>query len=301
MRRLLPSTAALASFEAAAQHLNFTRAGEAMGLTQSGISRQISTLEQQLGTTLFERVGPKLKLTDAGRSYAEEVSRILSDLETASIDVVRGSKERHLLRIAVQNSLASTWLAPRLPEFVRRHPQDSLFQIQPVQEERHEKSDLADISVLRGRGAWREAYSHPLIDEMVAVVAAPSLTTDIIDPARVTAFPMLQAAHRHDSWLRWLDAKGAAHSGQLQGPRFTQTTALIEAAVAGLGLAVLPLVMIEPQLTDGRLNLVAGDPVPSGFGYYVVVPQVNAHRPEVQRFRDWIIRETRSYRNRRGH
>jgi len=297
MRRLIPSTHALAAFEASAHYLNFTRAGEALGLTQSGVSRQISTLEQQLGTPLFERVGPKLKLTDAGRSYADEVTRILGDLETASIDVVRGSNEKQLLRIAVQYSLVSTWLAPRLPEYLRQHPEDTLFQIDPVQETQDDVQEPSDISILRGRGTWSEAYSHPLIEELVGVVAAPSVTREAeIPPDRFTQYPMLQAAHRHDFWLRWFDAKGVPHSGQLQGPRFTKTTALIEAAVAGLGLAVLPIVMIEKHLAGGSLRLVAGDPVQSGFGYYVVLPQVNAHRPEVMRFRDWIIRETRSYR-----
>lgn len=299
MKRLLPSTSALAAFEAAAQYLNFTRAGDAIGLTQSGISRQISTLEQQLGTALFERVGPKLKLTDAGKSYAEEVTRILSVLETASIDVVRGSKTQSLLRIAVQDSLASTWLAARLPRFVQSNPEAAMFQIEPVQEFKANVEKSADVSIFRGRGAWSEAYSYPLIDELVAVVASPDLIGDReLNPEDVTKYPLLQAAHRHDSWLRWLDAKGVSHSGQLQGPRFAQTTAMIEAAAAGLGLAVLPMVMIERQLDNGSLRLAAGDPVPSGFGYYVVVPQTNAHRTDVKRFRDWITRETRPYRKR---
>lgn len=298
MRRLLPSTSALAAFEAAALHLNFTRAGEELGLTQSGISRHINSLEQQLGISLFERIGPKLKLTEAGQSYASEISRILTDIETASIDVVRGAKVQNLLRIAVQDSFATTWLAPRLPGFIAQHPEDSLFQIEPVKELPLDATNKIDISILRGHGAWRDCYSYPIIDEMVGVVAAPSLVPENVEllPDQIDDYTLLQASHRHDSWLQWLEAKNVQHIGHLQGPRFGQSSLLIEAAVSGLGLAVLPMVLIEKQLAEGTLRLVAGPPVPTGFGFFIVMQQRNTHREQVLRFRDWVIRETRSYR-----
>lgn len=100
MRRFIPPTGALLAFEAAARHLNFTRAAEDLGLTQSGVSRQIRTLETFLGTRLFDRIGPRLVLTGTGESFAAEVGRLLDGLETAAIDAVRGRSLAEGLRLA---------------------------------------------------------------------------------------------------------------------------------------------------------------------------------------------------------
>ena len=298
MRRLIPSTAALLAFEAAAQHLNFTRAGTALGMTQSGVSRQINALEAQLGTPLFERIGPRLKLTDAGRAYSEEIAPLLNQIEAASIDIVRGGKEQNALTIAVQDSLANSWLAPRMHDFVKTNPQDSYFHIVPVRDNVQFDGADPDISILRGRGAWREAHSYLLFEEKVIVVASPSLipADAELDLATDTILPKLHASHRHDNWLRWFGTQGIQHQGNLQGPRFAQTTAMIEAAIAGLGLAVVPTLMVERQIANRDLHIVGGSPVKSGFGYFVTYPEHNARKANVQRFRDWIIQQTKALR-----
>jgi DNA-binding transcriptional LysR family regulator len=297
MRRYLPSLSSLQAFEAAATHLSFTRAGEDLGLTQSGVSRQIGNLEQQLGIRLFERFGPRLVLTDAGRAYAKSVTRILADLEEASIDVVRGSRATDALQIGVQDSMASRWLVPRMSEFLERNP-DIHFNMMPLRTEVDLEDQELDVAVLRGRGAWPNALSFELVIEKVAVVAAPSL----IDPAEEQApedhvnYLKIQNAHRPDSWLRWLEAKQLEHKGPISGPRFSQSTMVIEAALAGLGLAVLPTFLIQDHLEQGRLHLPFGPAVPSGFSYYVVYPERQSVSKPVLNFRDWIVSATRHLR-----
>ena len=296
MRRYIPSLSALQAFEAAATTLSFTRAGEELGRTQSGVSRQVSNLEGLLGVELFERFGPRLVLSAAGEAYAASISNILNQLEDASMDVIRGSRSSDALQVGVQDSFASRWLVPRMKGFMAAHPNEA-FNVIPLRGD-VDFSLGPDIAVMRGQGAWRDAVSYKIIIEQVAVVAAPALvpSDDTLPISRHQEFPKIQNAHRPDSWLRWLAAKGVQHQGPISGPRFSQTTMVVEAALAGIGLAVLPVFMIEEHLADGRLHLPFGPPVASGAGYYVVYPETRRPSASVRRFRDWIIAETRGLR-----
>lgn len=297
MKRYLPSLSALSAFEAAAIHLNFTRAGEDIGLTQSGISRQVAALEAQLGLRLFERIGPKLVLSDAGRAYRERVSQTLDQLEEATIDLVRGSARSEMLQIGVQDSLGSQWLVSKMTRFIKRFP-DQHFTMLPVDGTLDFSSSQIDVAVLRGRGVWPDMYHHHLMDEKVVVVAAPSLIPagTELPPTEFCRFPLIQNAHRPASWLRWLEANSLSHNERISGPRFSQTNMVIQAAIAGIGLAVVPRVMVEVQLDCGLLHMPLGGAVPSGFGYYLVYPFNRNITKPITDFRDWLVSETRSLR-----
>ncbi len=297
MKRYIPTLGALMAFEAAATYRNFTRAGEDLGLTQSGVSRQVAALEQQLGLKLFERIGPRLVLSDAGRNYVQAITPLLDGLEEASIDLVRGSRSKDVLQIGVQDSLGSQWLVRRMPKFLKRFP-DFAFNLVPLANDADFATSGVDIAVLRGRGAWADAHAQRLIAETVAVVAAPALIPPETQPSPSDyyRFPLIQNAHRPDSWLRWLEAQGLSRQDTITGPRFAQTSMVIEAAVSGMGLAVVPTVMIEPLLALGTLHMPLGPPVPSGLSYFVVYPLSLGVSKRVLDFRDWLIQETRSMR-----
>ena len=297
MKRFIPSLNGLNAFEAAATYRNFTRAGDDLGLTQSGVSRQIAALEAQLGLKLFERVGPRLVLTNPGRSYVQAITPLLDALEEATIDMVRGSRTRDLLKIGVQDSLGSQWLVRRMTSFMQGAP-GVAFNMVPLSRDIDLARDGLDVAVLRGRGAWADAHAHRLFAEMVVVVGAPTLIPagTVLDPSDYHRFPLIQNAHRPDSWLRWLEAKGLERKNNIAGPRFAQTSMVIEAALSGIGLAVVPTVMIEEELAAGRLHAALGPPVPSGLSYFVVYPLSLGVSKPVLDFRDWLIRETRPLR-----
>jgi DNA-binding transcriptional LysR family regulator len=297
VKRYIPSVSALMAFEAAATYRNFTRAGEDLGLTQSGVSRQVAALEQQLGVKLFERIGPRLVLSDAGRSYVQAITPHLDGLEEASIDLVRGSRSSDVLRIGVQDSLGSQWLVRRMSKFLKRFP-DFAFNLVPAGNDVDFVKSGMDIAVLRGRGAWADAHAQRLIAEAVTVVAAPSLIPlgSRLLPGDYHRFPLIQNAHRPDSWLRWLDAHDLARQDTITGPRFSQTSMVIEAAVSGMGLAVVPTVMVEQHLAQGTLHMPLGPPVSSGLSYFVVYPLSLGVSKPVLDFRDWLINETRGLR-----
>lgn len=294
MRRFLPSLSALQAFEASARHLSFTRAAEDLFVTQSGISRQITNLEQFLGMRLFERSGSRLVLTDAGSKYVQDVVQMLNRLEEASIDLVRGRKADASLLIGANPTFVSRWLAPRLAHFVQLAPHVPV-EVNPIEADVDFKTCRFDIAIMRGAGAWSEARALELFAEELVVVASPKLIgldekPDHLDFSRT---PTLQNASRPSLWLQWLRASGCVGKGQIQGIRFSQSEMLISAAVSGLGLAVVPIHYVERELRSGELHMPFGPPVRSGDSYWVVSPERKSQKQHAIVFRDWLMQEAR--------
>ena len=154
---------------------------------------------------------------------------------------------------------------------------------------------ITDVAGLRGRGAWAEAHAHHMMAEMEVVIASPDLVSKdtVHSPSDYLQYPLIQNSHRPDSWLRWLSAMGLARPEHISGPRFAQTSMVIEAALSGIGIAVVPTIMVERHLAQGRLYLPFGDPVPSGLSYFVVYPlRVGVSKPVLD-FRDWVLSQVR--------
>jgi DNA-binding transcriptional LysR family regulator len=294
MRRFLPSLSALQAFEASARHLSFTRAAEDLFVTQSGISRQITNLEEFLGMRLFERSGSRLVLTDAGSTYIQDVVQMLNRLEEASIDLVRGRKADASLIIGANPTFVSRWLAPRLENFVQSAPHVPV-EVNPVEADVDFKTCRFDIAIMRGAGAWSEARSLELFAEELVVVASPRLIAVDEKPGHLdfSRIPTLQNASRPSLWLQWLRASGCTGMGQIQGVRFSQSEMLISAAVSGLGLAVVPIHYVERELQRGELHMPFGPPVRSGDSYWVVSPERKSRQPHAVLFRDWLMQQVR--------
>lgn len=294
MRRFLPSLSALQAFEASARHLNFTRAAEDLFVTQSGISRQITNLEQFLGVRLFERSGSRLILTDAGSRYVQDVVQMLNRLEEASIDLVRGRKADASLMIGANPTFVSRWLAPRLENFLQLAPQVHI-EVNPVEADVDFKTCRFDIAIMRGTGAWSEARALELFAEELVVVSSPRLIPlgEHLDQLDFSRIPTLQNASRPSLWLQWLRASGCMGTGLIQGVRFSQSEMLISAAVSGLGLAVVPTHYVERELQSGELHTPFGSPVRSGDSYWVVSPERKSRNQDALLFRDWLIKQVR--------
>ena len=122
MRRKIPSTQALACFEAAARHESYTRAAQELSLTQSAVSRQITALEDFLGVPLFRRTRHGVALTPGGLGYWRQVSRRLQGLERDTLDVMAQGGQGGSLALAAVPTFATRWLIPRLPLLAAQHP-----------------------------------------------------------------------------------------------------------------------------------------------------------------------------------
>lgn len=291
-RRFYPPTSLLRAFEAAARSQSFTVAARELHLTQSAISRQIGALEEMLGAELFHREKKKVRLTLAGASYARNIREALARISSATLGF-RANPAGGSLHLAVLPLFAARWLIPRLPAFQAAHP-DILVNLTTRLNPFDFAADIVDAAIHYGRGEWPEAELAPLMAETLLPVCAPALKArlDLAAPADLVAAPLLHLTSRPDGWERWFEAM-AVDAGEVRGMLLDQFTLGIEAARAGLGVALLPLFLIEPELQRGELvPAVAAPPAPAE-DYYLVWPQTHARHPPLDAFRTWLLNEAR--------
>ncbi|MEE9388327.1 MAG: LysR family transcriptional regulator [Paracoccaceae bacterium] len=284
----LPSHAVLRSFECAARQQSFTLASEELGLTQSAVSRQVKELEQIIGTDLFRRVGRGVVLTDAGRNLAVDLAIDLENIRQTVVRAIASGDQGTVLRIAVLPTFASRWLIPRLADFAERAPNVTVNLAT-----RLEPFDLAkerfDIAIHFGAENWPGTKMTRIFEEDMIAVCAPSFATrhKIAQSAEMTDLPLLHLETRPMAWSDFFVQLGVADSGNLSGMYFDQFSMLIAAAVASLGVALIPQYLIESELSDGRL-VQLGDARLRTKNAYFVVTSAGANRPGVGLFTNWI-------------
>ena len=290
----LPSFDALAAFESAARHESFTRAAAELHVTQGAISQQIRVREDRLGVLLFQRVRRRVVLADAGRAYLPDVRRLLTHLESATVRVMRSGEHTNVLNVAVLPEIATHWLIPRLPGFFSKHPEVSLnctirqaqfdFANEPFDAAFHVDSPI-----------WAGAAAYHLMTECLVPVCTPAFRSAhrvhcVEDLPRIAR---LQVASQPAAWAAWFDRVNMPTTNARQGSTFDTVTMVAMAAVAGLGVALLPTFFVEPELRDGRLVALAR-PQPTTNAYYLVVPEAKAGSAHVQAFVRWTTEATQA-------
>lgn len=287
---LLPSIGDLTAFEAAARHASFTRAADELNLTQSAVSRAVRLLEERIGVVLFERVRQRVVLTAAGASYLKDVRRVLDTLREATHRVMAFADSSAALNVAVLPTFATRWLVPRLPDFMARHPDITLnfaARLQPFDFQ----AEGFDGALHYGAPIWPAARCHHLMDEVMVVVASPGyrLRHAIEAPGDLAGAVLLHQTTRPTAWDDWRLAAGIELEGVHRGPRYEQFAMIAQAAVAGLGAALLPRVLIEEELASGRLEVLFDHQLRNASAYYWVTPEDKAASPPVVAFTRWLI------------
>ncbi len=285
-RRYLPSLPSLLALEAVERLGSASAAAAELALTQGAVSRQLQVLEGQLGVQLLTRQRQRLSLTPAARDYVAEVRKALNMLASGAL-ALRANPMGGSLNLAILPAFGMHWLAPRLPGFVRAHPEVTLnlsTQLRPFDF----ATQTFDAAIHYGRQGWPGTDSLKLMDEEVLAVAAPALVPHPLSAAiDVLRLPLLQLDSRVGDWGRWL----AHHGVPGQRPpamRFDQFATMAQGAVHGLGLAILPMFLIERDLTEGRLVPVFGGPVLAEASYHLVWPRDRPLRGPLTSFRSWI-------------
>ena len=305
MRRAIPSTQALACFESAARHVSYTRAAQELSLTQSAVSRQIIALEEFLGVPLFRRTRHGVLLTEAGRQYALQVGRWLQGLERDTLDIMSHQGEGGPINLAAVPTFATRWLLPRLPLLAREHP-DVTVHID-VQTRPFLFADTGfDAALYAGTpeqvASWPGVQALWLMDEEVVPVCSPQLlaTAQQRDPGRawlpvgpgvIAQMPLLQQSTRPQGWRQWFDAMGVEAPRALDGMRLELFSMLAVAASQGLGVALMPPMLIEQELTRGDLIVVCPQPLRGNRAYYLVTPELAAEAqqtPALRAFSEWL-------------
>lgn len=294
MRRKIPSLQALACFEAAARHQSYTRAAQELALTQGAVSRQLTALEDFVGVALFKRTRHGVTLTQRGRDYAAQVALRLQALEQDTLDVMSTQGRGSVLHLAAVPTFATRWLIPRLPELKRLHP-DLTVHIETRTRPFMFADTPFDCALFAGTpeqvDQWAGTLATRLLEEVVLPVCHPSLLPgqDGGTPEALAELPLLQQSTRPDAWRQWLEAQGVAAPHALSGARFELFSMTVAAAVHGMGLALVPRLLITQELARGDLVVACDRPLANQRAYYLVRPDGPDTTPATQIFLDWLV------------
>ncbi len=295
--RHLPPLSALRCFEAAARHESFTLAADELGLTQAAISKQVRQLEQDLGTALFERRNRAVFLTEDGRRLGRTVSAALGDI-AAEATRIRGRPEAGEAVLLCQLCEAFYWLMPRLSRFHERHPEIAvrvISTLQPVTEAT-QPYDVALQTASRPFGSAALAFTA---SDEIFPVCAPALVAGHalpLAPEEMAGFPLLAHSVVPQAWMEWDDWFAAVGSDRRAGSRlrsFDSFPLVLQAAVAGQGMALGWRRTVEGMLSEGKLVRPCRESVQRPAEIAVYTGPGNAKRPETRALLEWLAEELR--------
>ncbi|WLQ13351.1 LysR substrate-binding domain-containing protein [Hahella aquimaris] len=296
--RMLPPLNAVRTFECAARHLSFTKAAEELCVTPGAVSRAIAGLEERLQTPLFSQHKRRLQLTAAGRAYLFHVTQALDRLSLGTDELLQHRGEGGLLTIGALPTLGSRWLIPKLQDFQRRYPNISV-------EVKTTPSDFSkafteldlnehglDVALYIGQGDWSGVRRHKLFPERLLPVAAPSLREELEALGRGEADPgrLLLHSTRPHVWAHWFEAQGFDFTTPTWRARFEHYYMVIEAAMHGLGVALLPEVLVAQELRSGALLALSERDLPQAENYYLLHHPARSEENKIRAFRDWLMR-----------
>ncbi|MDV2856488.1 MULTISPECIES: transcriptional regulator GcvA [Oceanimonas] len=289
MSRRLPPLNALKAFEAAARNLSFTRAAEELFVTQAAISHQIKALEEFLGIKLFRRRNRSLLLTEEGQSYFLEIKDIFTGISDATERLLARSA-KGALTVSLQPSFAIQWLVPRLVRFSEAHP-DIDVRIKAVDLDEGSLTDDVDVAIYYGKGHWPGLRADKLHAEYLIPVCSPMLlmgTRPLKTPEDLTRHTLLHDTSRRDwkAWFKQLDIQAANVN---QGPIFSHSSMVIQAAIHGQGVALGHSVLTQPEIDAGRLVCPFEQVLMSKNAYYLVSHEAQANLGKIAAFRDWML------------
>ncbi|RZJ31189.1 MAG: LysR family transcriptional regulator [Brevundimonas sp.] len=277
---------ALRAFEAAARHLNFTRAAIELCVSQGAVSHQVAQLERRLGVTLFRRLPRGLALTDEGQALVPVLADAF-DRVGATLDRYASGRLQEVLTVGVVGAFAGGWLLPRLDAFNRAHPHIDLRVMT-----NNNRVDLAgeglDFAIRYGDGAWHGTHAEPILTAPLTPLCAPAIAQRLTGPAALPGEVLLRS-YRADEWMRWFEAAGAP-CPPLRGPVFDNSVLMAATAASGLGVALAPAAMFSRDLAAERLVRPFDIEITLG-GYWLTRLNSRADAPAMASFRDWLRAE----------
>ena len=295
MRRKIPSTAALISFEAAARHESFTRAAEELSLTQGAICRQIASLEDFLSVELFRRSRRGVKLTEAGLSYSRRVATQLDAVERDTLSVM-GQQGTNVIELAVVPTFGTLWLLPRLKDFQLKHPEVTVNLTNRTRPFLFADTEF-DAAIYFGDADWSGTESHRLMGENPMPVCSPALLGDRkqLTAAAIAELPLLQQTTRPYAWRQWFNSQQLNIPRDMTGPRYELFSMLAQAAMHDMGVALIPPFLIQRELTEKRLVVANSQALSSIKAYYLMIPERKVESASLKAFRDWLVNQAQSY------
>ena len=310
MSRRLPSMNALRAFEAAARHLNFSRAADELFVTQGAISRQIKLLEESLGVPLFRRLTRTVELTEYGREYLPVMRDAFDRIEQATLRLVNRDRHR-ILNVNVLPTFAVRWLIPRLSHFSTQHPDIEVRLITSIRPVNFWREDI-DVAIRVGIAPdavpdpnvadrprislqmtedWNNVRAYPLMPDVLIPVCSPTLLAGrppLTKAEDLLTLPLLHMATRIHAWPDWLRASGVDYNAAAHNPSFGHFFMVLEEALSGRGVALVPRMLALPDIDAGRLVVPLNVSHESAGSYYLLCREHQADTATIQSFRDWL-------------
>jgi len=299
-RRRLPPLNALRAFEAAARHLNFSRAADELSVTPGAVSQQIQNLEDYVGASLFKRTPRGLLLTDAAQTALPALREAFDRLAEAA-SLLTAAVDGRRLTITAAPSFAAKWLVPRLGRFEAAHPQVDVWLSADIDLVDFATGEI-DLAIRYGGGGYPGLEAVRLMRETVVPVIAPELleSNPLNEPRDLASHVLLHdgSPDADDScpdWMMWLAARGVKGVDGTRGPRFNQSSLVVEAAAGGRGVALAKRALAQDDLDAGRLVVPMQIVTSVDFAYYVVHPKAKGRLAQVKAFVAWITAEAAAH------
>jgi LysR family transcriptional regulator, glycine cleavage system transcriptional activator len=291
----LPSLSSLLAVVAAGERGGFTAAAQALGVTQSAVSREIRQIEQRLGCALFRRSPRGVELTAEGKQFLEAAQGGLQIIGEA-VARVRAQDAPRQLTIGCDFAFSAHWLVPRLPRFTALEPQVDVRVITSQHVER--TIGDCDVAIVFGSGSWPGIEAKRLNQESVYPVCAPNYPTGPADgkPDWLVEANLLRLIDTADGsdWFDWqgyFSAAGVPLPERMRGQGFGNYPLVLQAALAGQGVALSWSPSIDALLETGQLRRAHKFTARSTRGYFLARPQNAGPSPVVDAFERWLLTE----------
>ncbi|ALP68568.1 hypothetical protein AN416_38270 (plasmid) [Paraburkholderia caribensis] len=285
-------------FATVARSGSLTNAAAELCVTQSAVSRQITTLENYLGVELLER-GPRgVALTNVGAAYFKSIGPAFSAIESATEKIV-GRLEGEPLRLSVYATFAAKWLMHRLHRFEAKYPAIPVELSTTVAKINFNEIQV-DAAIQFGDDSWKGISCERLFDDVIEPVCSPKLLrrgTGLITIDDLAHHRLLQSKYRREDWFDWLRAVGRSDLEELvsrQRGGFQNSLLAYQAAIEGLGVVIGQTKLLANDLAAGTLVRPFDRPVTRDLAYYLLIPENRRHSRDVNAFRSWLLTEIRA-------
>ncbi|WP_395342882.1 transcriptional regulator GcvA [Ningiella sp. W23] len=289
MPKRLPPLNALKAFESAGRHLSFTKAADELFVTQAAVSHQIKSLESFLSMKLFHRKNRSLLLTEEGQTYFQELRDIFVQIQEAT-DRLLASNEKGAITVATPPSFASQWLVPKIYQFSAQHP-DIDVRIKAIDLDDGFLDDSIDIAVYYGKGYWSGLHSIKLLAEYLTPMCSPLLLKSAkpLQSLNDLKHHTLLHDNTRGAWKNWLNKFDVKGVNVNQGPIFSHTMLVLQAAAIGQGIALSDTVLAKPDIDSGRLICPFAETIESKRSHYLVCKESQAEISKIKIFSDWML------------
>lgn len=294
-RRIIPSLTAIVEFEAVARLSSFTKASHELGLTQAAVSRQIKSLETDLGVSLFNRLYRAIELTREGEILYAAAAEAMQKIATAYDHISLGSSHQELI-IESTAAFSQFYILPKLPNYQQQFP-DASLRIVTQKFAADMRNDGFHLSIRYGDGQWSDGTAYCLFDEEVFPVCSPAWKAahpDTHTLADLAAMPLIDNDPTFDGWLgwdSWFQAFGLKNQKLHYGLRCSLYTDAVNAALHGVGITLGWKRLLQPYLDAGQLVRLSEFSLKVPDKYYAVLPHGEIYSRQIESAIEWLRQE----------